>query len=101
LKVRYVVVAELTSMPIYLVSMQGPPSSIRIGLVARICRSHSSKEDQNRQGRGSIPRFGNLPFAVWPHGRTVVFWSGICRELMISSMFGEMSFFLGLMKAEV
>jgi hypothetical protein len=31
---------------------------IRIGLVARICRSHSSKDDQFRQGRGSIPRFG-------------------------------------------
>jgi hypothetical protein len=28
--------------------------------VARICRSHSSKEDQYRQGRGSIPRFGIL-----------------------------------------
>jgi hypothetical protein len=35
---------------------------IRIGLVARICRSHSSKEDQYRQGRGSIPRFGILLF---------------------------------------
>ena len=31
---------------------------IRIGLVARICRSQSSKDDQFRQGRGSIPRFG-------------------------------------------
>jgi hypothetical protein len=37
--------------------------SIRIGLVARICRSQS-KDDQFRQGRGSIPRFGIflLPF---------------------------------------
>ena len=33
-------------------------SIIRIGLVARICRSQSSKDDQSRQGRGSIPRFG-------------------------------------------
>jgi hypothetical protein len=32
--------------------------NIRIGLVARICRSQSSKDDQFRQGRGSIPRFG-------------------------------------------
>ena len=32
--------------------------NIRIGLVARICRSQSSKDDQYRQGRGSIPRFG-------------------------------------------
>jgi len=31
---------------------------IRIGLVARICRSQSSQDDQFRQGRGSIPRFG-------------------------------------------
>jgi hypothetical protein len=30
-------------------------SSIRIGLVARICRSQSSKDDQFRQGQGSIP----------------------------------------------
>ena len=39
-------------------------SNIRIGLVARICRSQSSKDDQSRQGRGSIPRFGTilLPF---------------------------------------
>ena len=32
--------------------------NIRIGLVARICRSQSSQDDQFRQGRGSIPRFG-------------------------------------------
>ena len=32
--------------------------NIRIGLVARICRSQSPKGDQFRQGRGSIPRFG-------------------------------------------
>jgi hypothetical protein len=31
---------------------------IRIGLVARICRSHPSFDGQFRQGRGSIPRFG-------------------------------------------
>ena len=36
---------------------------IRIGLVARICRSQSSKDDQFRQGRGSIPRFGIISFA--------------------------------------
>ena len=36
---------------------------IRIGLVARICRSQSSKDDQFRQGRGSIPRFGKYSFA--------------------------------------
>jgi hypothetical protein len=40
--------------------------TIRIGLVARICRSQSSKDDQFRQGRGSIPRFGiNLFFCCW------------------------------------
>jgi hypothetical protein len=39
--------------------------------VARICRSHSSKEDQNRQGRGSIPRFGIPSFAVWRRRLTV------------------------------
>jgi len=33
-------------------------TTIRIGLVARICRSQSSQDDQFRQGRGSIPRFG-------------------------------------------
>ena len=33
-------------------------NNIRIGLVARICRSQSSQDDQFRQGRGSIPRFG-------------------------------------------
>ena len=32
--------------------------NIRIGLVARICRSQLSQYDQFRQGRGSIPRFG-------------------------------------------
>jgi hypothetical protein len=32
--------------------------------VARICRSQSSKDDQFRQGRGSIPRFGKLPFVI-------------------------------------
>jgi hypothetical protein len=37
--------------------------AIRIGLVARICRSHSSKEEKCRQGRGSIPRFGKQLFA--------------------------------------
>jgi hypothetical protein len=42
---------------IYPIKTAGIPS-IRIGLVARICRSHSSKDDQIRQGRGSIPRFG-------------------------------------------
>ena len=36
----------------------GSNNHIRIGLVARICRSQSSKDDQFRQGRGSIPRFG-------------------------------------------
>jgi hypothetical protein len=36
--------------------------TIRIGLVARICRSQSSQDDQFRQGRGSIPRFGIVPF---------------------------------------
>ena len=41
----------------------GSNNHIRIGLVARICRSQSSKDDQFRQGRGSIPRFGNLSFA--------------------------------------
>jgi hypothetical protein len=30
--------------------------------VARICRSQSSKGDQFRQGRGSIPRFGIISF---------------------------------------
>jgi hypothetical protein len=43
--------------------------NIRIGLVARICRSQSLIDDQFRQGRGSIPRFGivALPFALsWP-----------------------------------
>jgi hypothetical protein len=34
------------------------PYNIRIGLVARICRSQSSNGDKFRQGRGSIPRFG-------------------------------------------
>ena len=44
--------------------------NIRIGLVARICRSQSSKDDQLRQGRGSIPRFGNIIFATLsPFGR--------------------------------
>jgi hypothetical protein len=38
----------------------GSYNHIRIGLVARICRSQSSKDDQFRQGRGSIPRFGIL-----------------------------------------
>ena len=37
-------------------------TTIRIGLVARICRSQSSKDDQFRQGRGSIPRFGIILF---------------------------------------
>ena len=41
----------------------GSNNHIRIGLVARICRSQSSKDDQFRQGRGSIPRFGNFSFA--------------------------------------
>jgi hypothetical protein len=41
----------------------GSTTTIRIGLVARICRSQSSKDDQFRQGRGSIPRFGNFSFA--------------------------------------
>jgi hypothetical protein len=39
--------------------------TIRIGLVARICRSQSSKDDQFRQGRGSIPRFGIKLFFCW------------------------------------
>ena len=38
---------------------------IRIGLVARICRSQSSKDDQFRQGRGSIPRFGISLLPRW------------------------------------
>ena len=53
---------------------------IRIGLVARICRSQSSKDDQFRQGRGSIPRFGIIILLLqhrhescivffWVHGR--------------------------------
>jgi hypothetical protein len=79
--------------------VQGPPSSIRIGLVARICRSHSSKEDQNRQGRGSIPRFGNLPFAVWPYCRLLV-WN-LSRIDDFFDVRGNEFFFLGLMKAEV
>jgi len=37
--------------------------NIRIGLVARICRSQSSNDAQFRQGRGSIPRFGISSFA--------------------------------------
>jgi hypothetical protein len=41
-------------------------SIIRIGLVARICRSQSSKDGQFRQGRGSIPRFGIVFFAFVP-----------------------------------
>jgi hypothetical protein len=40
-------------------------SSIRIGLVARICRSQSLKHDQFRQGRGSIPRFGIIVLLFW------------------------------------
>jgi hypothetical protein len=40
--------------------------NIRIGLVARICRSQSSQGDQFRQGRGSIPRFGIIPFSFAP-----------------------------------
>ena len=54
--------------------------NIRIGLVARICRSQSSKGDQFRQGRGSIPRFGIIVLLLhhrhewyvvlfWVHGR--------------------------------
>jgi hypothetical protein len=39
---------------------------IRIGLVARICRSQLSKDIQCRQGRGSIPRFGKLTFCSLP-----------------------------------
>ena len=39
--------------------------NIRIGLVARICRSQSSKDDQFRQGRGSIPRFGRYSFDLF------------------------------------
>ena len=46
-------------------------NNIRIGLVARICRSQSSKDDQFRQGRGSIPRFGNFSFA----GSTSFCWT--------------------------
>jgi hypothetical protein len=38
---------------------------IRIGLVARICRSQLSKDNQFRQGRGSIPRFGNCFLTSW------------------------------------
>jgi len=57
---------ELTQCRATCTQMLAVSSSIRIGLVARICRSHSSKEDQNRQGRGSIPRFGNYSFAVQP-----------------------------------
>ena len=41
-----------------------PSINIRNGLVARICRSHSSaKSKVARQGRGSIPRFGIILFA--------------------------------------
>jgi hypothetical protein len=39
--------------------LRNHPLHIRIGLVARICRSHPSFGGQLRQGRGSIPRFGN------------------------------------------
>jgi hypothetical protein len=56
-------------------------STIRIGLVARICRSHSSKEDQYRQGRGSIPRFGIIVFffdLVVLSGNLVGFLLDVC-----------------------
>jgi hypothetical protein len=60
-------------------------STIRIGLVARICRSHSSKEDQYRQGRGSIPRFGLFSsFAVMlqhPFGLAVPYEVGGSLDL--------------------
>jgi hypothetical protein len=46
----------------YIVTELVDTLSIRIGLVARICRSQSSKGDQFRQGRGSIPRFGIISF---------------------------------------
>jgi hypothetical protein len=47
-----------TRMRILFIEQAPQLFNFRIGLVARICRSHSSTEDQNRQGRGSIPRFG-------------------------------------------
>jgi hypothetical protein len=73
-------------------------STIRIGLVARICRSHFfCKEDQNRQGRGSIPRFGisDRSFAfgmvVWNQCRSA--WLGclfhLCPGIWEGTLSGE------------
>ena len=47
--------------------------------MARICRSQSSKDDQFRQGRGSIPRFGIilLPFVV----RHTIFYSSVVKVI--------------------
>ena len=61
----------------------GSNNHIRIGLVARICRSQSSKDDQFRQGRGSIPRFGNLSFAHSMDERRD--WNVFCCARMYSA----------------